>query len=81
MGKEKLSFDIDEATAAKLRAAGFDPSVFAARAVQRAATDLETPGERDLRQAALRRDLQAGIDAYDDLVETSGLWSDGLRTF
>jgi hypothetical protein len=80
-GKEKLSFDVDEATAARLRAAGFDPAEFAARAVQRAADAIETPAERTARQGILRRELPPGIDAHDALVEADGLWSDGLRAF
>ena len=81
MGKEKLSFDGDEAMASRLRAAGFDPAEFAARAIERVAVSMETSAERATRQNALRRELQPGIDAHDALVEADGLWSDGLRTF
>jgi hypothetical protein len=81
MGKEQLTIEVDADLMQRLRAAGFDPVGHIERLLARDAVARETAEQRATRQAALRAEMQPGLDAYDALIEEVGDWSAGLRVF
>lgn len=81
MGKERPTIEVDADLMERLRAAGLNPASYIERLLAREAIARETPEQKAARQAALRAEMQPGLDAYDALIEEVGDWSAGLRVF
>jgi post-segregation antitoxin (ccd killing protein) len=81
MGKEKLTIEVDAALMERLRNAGVDPHAYVERLIARANLSQESDAQRQERWAQLRAEEAEGLNAYDELIEREGLWSDGLRVF
>lgn len=81
MGKEQLTIEVDAALMEQLRSAGVDPQAYVQQVLARQAATAESESARALRAAALRAENQAGLDAYDRIMDEIGDWSAELRTF
>jgi antitoxin CcdA len=77
---EKVTVELDAETLAAAREAGLDLSDLLSRAVRRQLPQLSAL-ERE--QAALKwyEENKAAVDAYNEMIETHGLFSDGVRMF
>jgi antitoxin CcdA len=77
---EKVTVELDTETLAAAREAGLDLSDLLSRAVRRQLPQLSAL-ERE--QAALKwyEENKAAVDAYNEMIETHGLFSDGVRMF
>lgn len=77
---EKVTVELDTKTLAAAREAGLDLSDLLSRAVRRQLPQLSAL-ERE--QAALEwyEENKAAVDAYNEMIETHGLFSDGVRMF
>ena len=58
-----------------------DPQAYVQQVLARQAATAESESARALRAAALRAENQAGLDAYDRIMDEIGDWSAELRTF
>jgi antitoxin CcdA len=77
---ERVTVELDAEIVAAARKAGVDLSKLLSRALRRHLLQLDTSN----REQAARHwyeENKAAVDAYNDLIETHGLFSDGVRTF
>ena len=77
---ERVTVELDAETLAAARAAGVDLSELLSRALRR---HLPTLNAADREQAARQwyRENKEAVDAYNEMIETHGLFSDGVRMF
>lgn len=80
MGAE-VKVEVDQALLDRLRAAGMSLEAYVERELRRRAAAFETPEERAAREAALRAEMQPGLDQYDRLVDEAGDWAREYRPF
>lgn len=81
MGKEEVTLEVDAALMSRLREAGVEPSAYFKQIFARQEAAAESAAARAERIDALRTEMKAGLDAYDELVEQGSDWSAELRTF
>lgn len=81
MGEERIKIELDGELAARLEASGVSVEAYVESVLRRRAAGLETPEQRSAREAALRAEMQPGLDAYNRLIEEVGDWSEDLRVF
>ena len=77
---ERVTVELDAKTVAAAKAAGLDLSEVLNRALQRLLPPLDS-SERQRAAQEWHEENKAAVDAYNELVETHGLFSDGVRPF
>jgi antitoxin CcdA len=77
---ERITVELDAKTLAAAREAGLDLSELLSQAVRRRLPELNS-SERELAARQWYEENKAAVDAYNELIETHGLFSDGVRTF
>jgi antitoxin CcdA len=77
---ERVTVEVDADALAAAREAGVDLSELLNRALRR---HLPKQNAADREQAAHQwyRENKEAVDAYNEMIETHGLFSDGVRTF
>jgi antitoxin CcdA len=77
---ERVTVEVDSETLAAAREAGIDLSELLMHALRRRLPDLRAT---DRAQEARKwyEENKASVDAYNKMIETDGLFSDGMRMF
>jgi antitoxin CcdA len=76
----RISVELDPEALAAARAAGIDLSELLSQALRRRLQQL-SPAERELAARRWYEENKEAVDAYNKLIETNGLFSDGVRLF
>jgi antitoxin CcdA len=77
---ERVTVELDAEVLAAARNAGLDLSELLSRAVRRHLPQLN-PAEREKAARQWYDENKEAVDAYNEMVEKHGLFSDGYRTF
>jgi antitoxin CcdA len=77
---EQVTVELDAKAVAAAREAGIDLSDLLSRALRRVLPQLDA-AERERAARQWYEENKEAVDAYNELVETHGLFSDGMRTF
>ena len=77
---ERVTVELDAETLAAAREAGLDLSELLTRAVRRH-LPLPSAAERERATREWYEENKAAVDAYNEMIEKHGLFSDGVRTF
>ena len=77
---ERVTVELDAKMLAAAREAGLDLSELLSRAVRRQLPELDS-AQREQAARQWYEENKAAVDAYNELIETHGLFSDGVRTF
>ena len=77
---ERVTVELDVETLAAAREAGVDLSELLSRALRRHLPQLNA-SEREQSARQWYEENKEAVDAYNDLIQTHGLFSDGVRTF
>jgi antitoxin CcdA len=76
---ERVTVELDAKAIAAAREAGIDLSELLSRALQRLLPQLDASERQQARQ--WYEENKQAVDAYNEMIETHGLFSDGVRTF
>jgi antitoxin CcdA len=77
---ERVTVELDAKAIAAAREAGIDLSELLSRALRRLLPQLDA-SEREQAARQWYEENKAAVDAYNEMIETHGLFSDGVRTF
>jgi antitoxin CcdA len=77
---ERVTIELDVETLAAAREAGLDLSELLTRALRRHLPELNKT-EREEAARQWYQENKEAVDAYNEMVEKHGLFSDGARTF
>jgi antitoxin CcdA len=77
---ERVTVELDSKALAAAREAGVDLSELLNHALRRRLPQLNSP-EREQAARQWYEENKEAVDAYNEMIETHGLFSDGLRTF
>jgi antitoxin CcdA len=77
---ERVTVELDAKAVAAAREAGIDLSELLSRALRRLLPQLDA-SEREQAARQWYEENKAAVDAYNEMIETHGLFSDGVRTF
>lgn len=77
---ERVTVELDAESIAAAREAGVDLSELLSRALRRHLSKLNA-ADRDQAARQWYRENKEAVDAYNELIETHGLFSDGVRMF
>jgi antitoxin CcdA len=77
---ERITVELDTKAIAAAREAGIDLSELLSRALRRLLPQLDA-SERQQAAREWYEENKAAVDAYNEMIETHGLFSDGVRTF
>jgi antitoxin CcdA len=77
---ERITVELDAKAIAAAREAGIDLSELLSRALRRLLPQLDA-SERQQAARQWYEENKAAVDAYNEMIETHGLFSDGVRTF
>jgi antitoxin CcdA len=77
---ERVTVELEAKMIAAAREAGIDLSELLNRALRRVLPQLDS-AERDRAARLWYEENKEAVDAYNKLIETHGLFSDGVRTF
>jgi len=77
---ERVTVELDAKAIAAAREAGIDLSELLSRALQRLLPQLDASERQQTARQWYEENKQA-VDAYNEMIETHGLFSDGVRTF
>jgi antitoxin CcdA len=77
---ERVTVELDAEAVAAAREAGIDLSELLNRALRRVLPQLDAV-EREQAARQWYEENKEAVDAYNELIETHGLFSDGVRTF
>jgi antitoxin CcdA len=77
---ERVTVELDARAVAAAREAGIDLSELLSRALRRLLPQLDA-SEREQAARQWYEENKAAVDAYNEMIETHGLFSDGVRTF
>jgi antitoxin CcdA len=77
---ERVTVELDAKTLAAAREAGIDLSELLTRAIRRHLPQLN-PAERERTARQWYEENKDAVDAYNEMIETHGLFSDGARMF
>jgi antitoxin CcdA len=77
---ERVTVEIDAETLAAAREAGMDLAALLTRAIRRSLPEL-SPAEREHVALQWYNENKETVDAYNQMIEEHGLFSDGARTF
>jgi antitoxin CcdA len=77
---ERIVLELDAAVLAAAREAGFDLSDLLSRAIRRH-LPLLSATEREKAARQWYEENKEAVDAYNEMIEKDGLFSDGARTF
>lgn len=77
---ERVTVELDAQTIAAAKAAGIDLSEVLTRALRRLLPQPDS-SERERVAQQWYEENKEGVDAYNEMIETHGLFSDGVRTF
>jgi len=78
--KERITVELDVKAIAAAREAGIDLSELLSRALRRLLPQLDA-SERQQAARQWYEENKAAVDAYNEMIETHGLFSDGVRIF
>jgi antitoxin CcdA len=77
---ERVTVELDAKALAAAREAGIDLSELLSHALQRRLPQLN-PSEREQAARQWYEDNKDAVDAYNEMIEMHGLFSDGVRMF
>lgn len=77
---ERVTVELDAEIVAAARRAGIDLSELLRRALRRHLPQLDA-SEREQAARQWYEENKEAVDAYNDMIEKHGLFSDGVRTF
>ena len=77
---ERITVELDGKAIAAAREAGIDLSELLSRALRRLLPQLDA-SERQQAARQWYEENKAAVDAYNEMIETDGLFSDGVRMF
>jgi antitoxin CcdA len=77
---ERVTVELDAKAVAAAREAGIDLSELLSRALRRVLPELDAV-EREEAARQWYAENKEAVDAYNELIETHGLFSDGVRVF
>jgi antitoxin CcdA len=77
---ERVTVELDAKAIAAAREAGIDLSELLSRALRRLLPQLDA-SERQQAARQWYEENKEAVDAYNEMIETHGLFSDGVRTF
>ncbi len=77
---ERVTVELDAELIAAAREAGVDLSELLSRALRRHLSKLNA-ADRDQAAREWYRENKEAVDAYNELIEAHGLFSDGVRMF
>ena len=77
---EHVTIELDAESIAAAKAAGIDLSQLLVQALRRRLPDLHKAEREELARRWYEENREA-VDAYNDMIEKHGLFSDGVRTF
>jgi antitoxin CcdA len=77
---ERVTVELDAKTLAAAREAGIDLSELLTQAIRRHLPQLN-PAEREQAARQWYEENKDAVDAYNEMIEKHGLFSDGARTF
>ena len=77
---ERVTIELDADTLAAARAAGLDLSELLSRALRRHLSRLNA-SEREQAARQWYEENKEAVDAYNEMIEKHGLFSDGVRMF
>jgi post-segregation antitoxin (ccd killing protein) len=77
---ERITVELDAKAIAAAREAGIDLSELLSRALRRLLPQLDA-SERQQAARQWYEENKAAVYAYNEMIETHGLFSDGVRTF
>ena len=77
---ERITVELDAKAIAAAREAGIDLSELLSRALRRLLPQLDA-SERQQAARQWYEENKAAVDAYNEMIETHGLFSDGVRMF
>ncbi|HLN38047.1 MAG TPA: type II toxin-antitoxin system CcdA family antitoxin [Xanthobacteraceae bacterium] len=77
---ERVTVELDAKAIAAAREAGIDLSELLSRALRRILPQLDA-SERQQAARQWYEENKEAVDAYNKMLETHGLFSDGVRTF
>jgi antitoxin CcdA len=77
---ERVTVELDAETLAAAREAGVDLSELLSRALRRHLPKLDA-ADRELAARQWYEENKEAVDAYNEMIETHGLFSDGVRMF
>ena len=77
---ERITVELDAKAIAAAREAGIDLSELLSRALLRLLPQLDA-SERQQAARQWYEENRAAVDAYNEMIETHGLFSDGVRAF
>ena len=77
---ERVVVELEPEALAAARAAGIDLSELLTQALRRRLPSLDTADREEAARKWYEENKEA-VDAYNEFVETHGLFSDGMRTF
>jgi antitoxin CcdA len=77
---ERITVELDAEAIAPAREAGIDLSELLSRALRRLLPQLNA-SERHQAARQWYEENKEAVDAYNEMIETHGLFSDGVRTF
>ncbi len=77
---ERVTVELDAATLAAAREAGLDLSELLTRALRRHLPQLNS-SEREQAAREWYAENKEAVDAYNEMIEKYGFFSDGARTF
>ena len=77
---ERVTIELDAESIAAAKAAGIDLSRLLVEALRRRLPNLHA-AEREKLAKQWQDENREAIEAYNELIERSGVFSDGLRTF
>jgi antitoxin CcdA len=77
---ERITVELDAKAIAAAREAGIDLSELLSRALRRLLPQLDA-SEREQAARQWYEENKAAVDAYNEMIEAHGLFSDGVRMF
>ena len=77
---ERITVELDAKAIAAAREAGIDLSELLSRALRRLLPQLDA-SERQQAARQWYEENKAAVDAYNEMIEAHGLFSNGVRTF
>ena len=77
---ERVTIEVDSEALAAARAAGIDLSQLLTEALRRRLPNLDSEGREEAARKWYEENKEA-VDAYNEIIEEHGLFSDGLRKF
>jgi antitoxin CcdA len=77
---ERITLELDARVLAAAREAGVDLSELLSQALQRRLPQLNA-SEREEAARQWYKENKEAVDAYNEMIETHGLFSDGVRMF